>query len=83
MKNYKKQILFYAIAAIITVQAAALPGEGVLYHSAAPYIQSQHTESVSPYAEETVWVHRIYNGKEQKRLWSYTEGRWLTGWIDC
>lgn len=83
MKKNKKQILLYAIAAIFTVQAVTLSGGGFLYRFATPYVQLQHTESVSPYAEETVWVHRMYNGKEQKRLWSYTKGRWLTDWIDC
>ncbi len=29
------------------------------------------------------WYYRRYNGKLQKRLWSLTEGKWITGWIDC
>lgn len=41
------------------------------------------TSTVSPRAEETAWVYRIYDGKVQKRLWSYTRGIWLTDWIDC
>ncbi len=36
----------------------------------------------SPQNEETVWCTRDYNGKHQKRLWSITNGCWLTEWID-
>lgn len=31
---------------------------------------------------ETEWFERTYNGKRQKRLWSYTYQCWLTDWID-
>lgn len=41
------------------------------------------TSTVSPRAEETEWVYRIYNGYLQKRLWSLTRGIWLTDWIYC
>ena len=33
--------------------------------------------------EEFMWFYRVYNGKDQKRLWSITNGRWVTDWIDC
>lgn len=36
---------------------------------------------VSPMIEETGWYYRTYNGLLQMRLWSYTEGVWLTDWI--
>lgn len=39
-------------------------------------------EQITPRTEETVWVTRVYNGKKQIRLWSITEGIWLTDWID-
>ena len=37
---------------------------------------------ISTRAEETGWVYREYNGWYQKRLWSYTYGKWLTDWIN-
>lgn len=37
---------------------------------------------VSTRAEETAWAYREYNGWYQKRLWSYTYGKWLTEWIN-
>lgn len=33
-------------------------------------------------AEEVTWYVREYEGKKQKRLWSITEQKWLSGWID-
>lgn len=41
-----------------------------------------YDEQITPQAEETVWVTRVYNGKKQIRLWSLTRGIWLTDWID-
>lgn len=39
-------------------------------------------EQIAPLAEETIWYTRIYNGKLQRRLWSITNGCWLTEWMD-
>lgn len=33
--------------------------------------------------EEFEWYYRMYNGVQQKRLWSVTYGRWVTDWINC
>lgn len=33
-------------------------------------------------AEQTAWYYRIVDGKKQMRLWSITEGMWLTDWMD-
>lgn len=38
--------------------------------------------SATPYAEETVWYERYYEGRWQRRLWSITNRCWLTDWID-
>lgn len=29
------------------------------------------------------WYYRRYKGRLQRRLWSLTEGEWVTDWIDC
>lgn len=53
--------------------------------SAAEYTPTPMTASggeTTPMAEETVWYTRVYNGQLQKRLWSITEGKWLTDWIN-
>ena len=32
--------------------------------------------------EQFKWYYRMYNGHEQKRLWSITYARWVTEWMD-
>ena len=39
------------------------------------------TEDTSTRAENTKWYFRDNNGTYEKRLWSITEGVWLTDWI--
>lgn len=46
-------------------------------------VTTKKQSEVLPMENHVVWVHRNYNGKEQKRLWSYTYNCWLTDWIDC
>ena len=38
-------------------------------------------EPISTRAEQTEWIYRNNNGVVEKRLWSYTYGKWLTDWI--
>lgn len=35
------------------------------------------------YSETVRWYFRMNNGVLEMRLWSITDGRWLTGWIVC
>ena len=42
---------------------------------------SEDNTVISPRAEETQWVYRINNGYREMRLWSITQGKWLTDWI--
>lgn len=44
---------------------------------------SQDESTIEPRVEETDWIFR-YNselGIYEKRLWSYTYGKWLTDWM--
>lgn len=79
MKTKKKVIVFLltllTIGNCMSVLAAAetaLPAQP---------IQAEDT-GIAPHAEETVWYERYYEGRWQKRLWSITNGCWLTDWID-
>lgn len=48
-------------------------------------VSIQNGEAIEPRAEQTDWIYR-YNselGIYEKRLWSYTYGKWLTDWIPC
>lgn len=77
----KKRISTLALAGLLSlsligsVSAAGHPGAGALATARA-------VTQVTPRAEQTEWRHRIVNGQWQKRLWSITEGKWLTDWID-
>ena len=42
----------------------------------------QNVTENSTRAIETKWYYRTYNGVYQKRLWSLTDQKWLTDWID-
>jgi len=33
--------------------------------------------------EELIRYYRLYNGKQQYRIWSITYEMWRTDWIDC
>ena len=47
-------------------------------------ITEAEENSVMPLTEEVKWYYRYNdNGVLQKRLWSLTNGYWLTDWIDC
>lgn len=39
------------------------------------------TEESVARVEETQWRYRLYNGQQQKRLWSITYMKWLTDWM--
>ena len=77
--KFKRIICVLSVLATLSMSA---------YASEAMVIENQEIPTsedgtVSPQAEETVWLYRINDGKMQKRLWSYTRGIWLTDWIDC
>ena len=49
--------------------------------AAAPYTPDGDPASYSiTRAEETKWYYRVNNGVMEKRLWSITNGVWLTDW---
>ncbi|MBQ8315567.1 MAG: hypothetical protein IJX95_07495 [Lachnospiraceae bacterium] len=50
--------------------------------SAVTPIRMQREESASTFAIKTEWVYRFHNGVYQKRLWSSTQNKWLTDWMN-
>ena len=71
--------ILLALIVVVSAPAPALAAADYADPAAVNYCE----ESAMPLAEETMWYIRNYNGRVQKRLWSITEGRWLTDWIDC
>lgn len=72
------------VVALLLVLSMVGSGVSVLAAEAISPIQPAQAEDsgISPQAEETVWYTRVHNGIIQKRLWSITNERWLTDWID-
>lgn len=66
------------IATVCLVFSAVIPSVA----AAEPPVETVQT-SQDTRSQEVIWVTRVYNGKQQKRLWSVTYGYWLTDWIDC
>jgi len=50
--------------------------------AASPALVQDVTEN-SARTIETKWYYRTYNGVYQKRLWSLTDQKWLTDWMDA
>ena len=75
--NIKKLVCTLSVLMVmmLSVVASAAP--------VAPINGDSGSSTASPRAEQTTWVYRIHDGKMQKRLWSNTQGIWLTDWIDC
>lgn len=66
-------IVFSMMFFVVPVQAAEL---------STPSAEAATLREGNARAEEVIWIVRDYEGKKQKRLWSLTEGKWLSGWID-
>lgn len=77
-KNMSALLLTGFILLSLTVPAAAV---SATIFEAVPR-SAQAVTKAAPRAEETQWYYRVFNGKKQMRLWSITEGKWLTEWID-
>ncbi len=78
MKMKKTVVALLLVLSMVGSCVSALAAEAVT-----PILPAQAEDSgIAPHAEETVWCTRVHNGILQKRLWSITNGRWLTDWID-
>lgn len=74
MKLKIKKILF-----LIIVLAIVLPAKNVFAYEG--YHHNALTAETKPMSIVTKWYYRDVKGGTQKRLWSVTEGKWLTDWM--
>lgn len=74
-----------ALGLLIAAQLLAAPAVANVAEYTAPEAGVEFTaEGKNPTRqEEFIWYFRMYNGREQMRLWSITYGYWVTDWIDC
>ncbi len=76
MNGWRKGIVSLLILVSLSVPVCATALE-------APEPEPLAAGTVMPMAEQKRWYYRQVDGKYQKRLWSITECKWLTDWIDC
>lgn len=75
---FTKKILSHIILSYLVISTTILP----FPVNTNTQLSNETKDSIAtPYAEETEWVYRFYDGKYQKRLWSITYEKWLTNWI--
>ena len=75
-----KKILV-SLSLLIVMCCSIIGTASAAEYTPAPMAASSDGE-ITPMAEETVWYTRVYKGQLQKRLWSITEEKWLTDWIN-
>jgi hypothetical protein len=73
-----------AVVLLLGMMASCLPltAHAQEVETAEGTVTVTNDEGITTYAEEVAWVYRTYKGHKQKRLWSLTEGEWLTDWIN-
>lgn len=69
----KKRFLAFFLALMCAVSLLAAPA-----HAYAPL--SGENEAIT-YSDTVRWYYRMNNGVMEMRLWSITQGRWLTDWV--
>ncbi len=79
----KKLTLFYFVI-IVTFSSAITIFADATVSPAAPIAASQDADNnVAPCADITGWKYKTINGYLCKRLYNYTTGEWIGGWIRC
>ena len=74
----RKLMLLMCIMSILSVEVpVCASGSSSMDMSVNTVLNSKEVK-----INQTKWYYRTYNGREQKRLWSITEGKWLTDWMD-
>jgi len=75
----KKRLLVYLFAASVMVLSFAVPVMAAETIAAEPKYAAAEQEA-APRTEMTQIYWRNYQGVLQFRVWSITNGRWLTDW---
>ena len=74
----RKLILLMCIMSILIVEVPVCASGGSSMDMSVNTVLNSNEVKIN----QTKWYYRTYNGREQKRLWSITEGKWLTDWMD-
>lgn len=69
---------------ILAVSLALLSVVSIMPQARAAAPEDSQTASTNTGRIQQVRVYyRMHNGKKQYRVWSITEGKWLSDWTDC
>ena len=77
----KKRLLVCLFAGLMAL-SFAIPVMAAEVTTAKPIFAEMGYEEISPLNEMTRIYFRIYHGQLQMRVWSITNGRWITDWAD-
>lgn len=69
----KKRVVAIFLALMCTIALLATPVQA--------YAPPSDDSGISTQADTVRWYFRTNHGVEEMRLWSITQGRWLTDWV--
>ena len=74
-----KQRILRSIVALLCALTLFATGIAPAYADTPPSDEG----GISAHAEEVCWYFRINHGVKEMRLWSITNGRWISDWVPC
>lgn len=72
IKKTTTNILLLCLLLMVSPQVIFASNEVNVYETA-----FQNDEAISPRGNITGYIYKIYNGRQWKRLWSYTYNKWV------
>jgi len=76
----KKRITVFLLICVMAL-SVAVPAMATDVDAKAPISETSGQVEISPFIEMTRIYWRNHQGQLQMRVWSITNGRWLTDWI--
>lgn len=75
----KKRLIAFLLISMMALSFAvpAMAAEAVVTDQ----ISAEAEQEIAPRTEMTRIYFRNYNGRPQARVWSITNGRWITDWM--
>lgn len=74
---YKKTFKVAMVAMVISMLIGGVPAHAACGQSESVNFEYLGASEITPRAEITGYIYRVYNGEYQKRLWSYTRNCWI------
>lgn len=75
-----KKIVIYSLTSVFFLSGLGSLQTAPIYASSPPITITAPDSVLSSRVAKTEWRYRVVDGKTQKRLWSLSDGKWLTKW---